>query len=163
MPKPKNVILTLYPNGIGMGFVICENPQELITYGMLKAKPLTKQKHLQILQNYLYYYNPSLVIIRDCETENKNISGRTRSLIKSLVTEAKTHDIKIHYYSRDDIKKTFIAFGNTTKHGINSTLVKWYPELKYRLPKKRRNFDSEHYQSGVFDAFSLMITHFDEG
>ena len=54
----------------------------------------------------------------------------------------------------------FGQFGCITKYEITKILVDWYPQLKSREPQKRKVYEAEHYQTGIFDAFALMLTHY---
>jgi len=151
--------LTLYPNAFGMGYVISENPKELINYGIAKIKPLLKDKYVKRLMSFIKEYKPSLIILRGYSKEDNRISQRVVNVINSFVKEAEKLDLEVYKYSRDDIKEVFQQFGHNSKYGISKTISSWYPELKPRMPDIRKNTKPEHYQMGVFDAFALMLTH----
>ena len=46
------------------------------------------------------------------------------------------------------------AFQFCTKHEIS-----WYPELKKRMPKQRKAWQTEPYTMSYFDALALFVTH----
>jgi len=50
--QTNELILALYPNSAGMGYVICENPKELIGYGVARIKMITKDVHLKRLEKF---------------------------------------------------------------------------------------------------------------
>lgn len=151
--------LVLYPNYFGMGYVICENPKELLNYGMAKIRPFTKDKYIKRLHKYLQQYRPSLIILRGYENDDQRISKRTIAIINSFKNEAEAHNIPVHQYSRKQTKEVFSEFGGKSKFGIAKTISNWYPELKSRMPQFKMNSDLEDYNMGLFDAFSLMLTH----
>jgi hypothetical protein len=72
----------------------------------------------------------------------------------------RAHQLKLHEYSRNQIKEVFNAFGCETKYEIAMKVLSWYPQLQSRTPEKRMAWMAEPYQMGVFDAFSLMLTHY---
>jgi hypothetical protein len=153
------VIVTIYPNAFGMGYVVCEDPKELINYGVARIRPLTKDKYVKWLYGFIKQYRPTLIILRDYDESDNRISKRIVRIIDKFKDEALKLDIPVYGYSRDQIKETFKQFGNNSKYGISKTIVTWYPELKHRMPDLRKNTKAEHYQMGVFDAFALMLTH----
>ncbi|GGG24841.1 hypothetical protein GCM10011344_26860 [Dokdonia pacifica] len=151
--------LVLYPNYFGMGYVICENPKELLNYGMAKIRPFTTDRYIKRLHKYLKQYRPTLIILRGYENDDNRISKRTVGVINSFIQEAEAHDIPVYKYSRTQIKEVFSDFGGKSKFAIAKTIASWYPELEPRKPQFKRNSDLEDYNMGLFDAFSLMLTH----
>lgn len=159
MENNEQLIVALYPSGSGIGYVICENPKELISYGVARIRPLTTSAHLKRLQQFIQEYDPSLILIRGYQERDKRISKRVVKIINAFEEQAKMRKLPVYKYSRDDIKQTFFQFGDNTKYGVSKTISSWYPELQSRMPNPRENQNPEHYQMGVFDAFALMLTH----
>ena len=42
------MVITLYPNAFGMGYVISETPKELINYGIARVRPLSKNHYVKL-------------------------------------------------------------------------------------------------------------------
>lgn len=158
MEKPE-LTLVLYPNYFGMGYLICENPKELLNYGVARITPFTKDRYIKRLHKLLKQYRPALVVLRGYKDTDKRISKRVKSVIESFKNEADNLNISIYQYSRDDIKDVFSQFGGKSKFAVARTIGKWYPELVPRLPKFKKNSDLEDYNMGLFDAFALMLCH----
>jgi hypothetical protein len=151
--------LTLYPNHYGMGYLISETPKEIINYGIARIQPVSRKIYLKRLKSFIQRYQPDLIILKGFEGDYR-ISKRVQKVVREFMNQAEQLDIKVHQYTRDEIKEVFEQFGkNTTKYGINSSIAKWYPELIPKLPDIRRNDKNEDYFMGIFDAFSLMLTH----
>lgn len=157
--KTNQLTLVLYPNYFGMGYLICEDPKELVDYGMAKVRPFTKDRYIKRLQHFMKQYRPSVVILRGFEHSDKRISKRVIAIIEEYEKQAEGLNLKVYKYSRTQIKEVFSEFGSKTKYGISKNIATWYPELKDRMPSVRKNTQSEHYQMGLFDVFALMLTH----
>jgi len=153
------LILVLYPNAYGMGYLLCESPKEIVNYGVARIRPLFNDNYINRLHQYIHYYKPNLIILRNVEGSN-TISKRIKSVVKDFVEHAEAENLPVFQYSRQQIKDIFGEFGGTKKYAIARQLTKWYPELLHRMPAFRNNCHAEHYQMGVFDAFSLMLTHY---
>lgn len=151
--------LVLYPNYYGMGYLICENPKELLRHGMARITPFFKEKYIKRLHKLLKQYRPALVVLRGYENGDNRISKRTIRIINSFKNEAEAHNIPVYQYSRKQIKEVFSGFGGRSKFGIAKTICNWYPELESRKPQFKMNADLEDYNMGRFDAFALMLTH----
>ncbi len=151
--------LVLFPNYFGMRYLICENPKELLNYGMSKIRPFTKDRYIKRLHKFLKQYKPALVILRGYETDDNRISKRTINVINSFKNEAEANNIPVYQYSRTQIKEVLSEFGGKSKFGIAKTISHWYPELSSRMPQFKMNSDLEDYNMGLFDVFALMLTH----
>lgn len=154
------LVVSVYPNAFGMGYVISETPKEPINYGVARIRPLTTSKYIKRLLKFIEHYQPSLILLRGCTDSDNRISKRVTNVIEKFEQEAKKLQLPIHQYSREQIKGVFEQFGGNTKYHISKTICSWYPELKSRMPNIRKSFQAEHYQMGLFDAFALMLTHY---
>ena len=154
------LVLTLYPNAFGMGYVISETPKELINYGVARIRPLSSNQYIKRLLYFVRQYKPTIILLRGYTQSDKRISKRVIRVIKTFEDEAEKMNLLVHKYSREDIKGVFEQFGNNSKYGISKTITSWYPELQSRMPDIRKNTQAEHYQMGVFDAFALMLSHY---
>ena len=157
--KTNPLVVTLYPNSLGMGYVISETPKELINYGIARIRPLTKDKYVKRLLTFIKEYKPTLILLRGYTDADNRISKRVMKVIDAFEREAIKLGLPIFKYSRDDIKETFSQFEGNSKYSISKTITSWYPELKRFMPGIRVYPNPEHYRMGIFDAFSLMLTH----
>ncbi len=151
--------LVLYPNMKGLGYVLCESPNDLINYGILNIQPF-QSKYTKRLKNFVRRYKPNIIILRGYQKRKNRISSRVKTTIRNFERIAIENDISVYRYSREQIKNVFEGFGSTNKYNISKTIAGWYPELQGRLPDIRKHGYSEHYQMGIFDTFSLMLTHY---
>lgn len=158
--KASPMIITLYPNAFGMGYVISESPKELINYGVARIRPLSNNRYVKRLLYFIKHYNPTIIILRGYMESDKRISKRVIRIIQTIEREAEKQGLLVFKYAREDIKEVFKQFGGNSKYEISKTLTSWYPELQPRMPDIRKNTKAEHYQMGVFDAFALMLTHY---
>lgn len=156
-----NLILALYPNTHGIGYVLCEDQKNIIDYGIKINKRNDPNKFLKIVQALLDIANPCIVILRSGARDKQNkVSARIQKNIQMIQDSAQKLNLPVFEYSRWQIKDVFSVFDAQTKHEITQKLVAWYPQLRSRSFEKRKVFDSENYQMAVFDAFSLLIVHF---
>lgn len=152
------VVLSLYPNRRGFGYVCLEWPQKLIDSGIATVRPLCNSGIFDRFEKFLDFYKPQLIVIRDCENLS-SCKKRTQKLIHSITIHAGKVKIPIHHYSREQIRDVFEQFGATTKYEIAQKIIEWFPELSWRAPKIRKPWKDEDYSMGIFDALALAITH----
>jgi hypothetical protein len=72
---------------------------------------------------------------------------------------ATSHSIQIFLVEHDDIRKTFSDMDCETKDDIAAALTRIFTELVWRLPPKRRPWQSEHPRMAIFDAIALGLAY----
>jgi len=153
------MILVMYPNHQGMGYVICEQPNEILNYGIGKFRILSPINYVKRLAKFMKEYRPDVIILKGYDKNSNTIGKRVKKVIDSLEIEALKRDLKVFRYQRIDVVKVFSKYGETHKYGISKTLAKWYPELGRFIAPMRTFLTPESYHMGIFDAFALMHTH----
>lgn len=149
-------MIAIYPNTLGFGYVVLNDKGEILDYGLVAIRPVRNNKCLDRIHEMILYYQPQILILEDYENSNK--SERVRILLKDIC-EYGEDSIKIFKYSREQIRNTFDVFGARNKYEISKKISEAYPQLKSKLPEKRKAWEPENYYQGIFDAMSLVLTH----
>lgn len=161
MSKQNNTVtLVLYPNTFGIGYLVCSGPKDIIDYGLKTIKSKELKAYLKKMDWLFEFCKPDIVLVQDYPKTNNIVSKRTHQFLDELKTKANALGLSIHSYTRNQIKQVFSAFSAESKYEIAMHILGWYPMLKPRKPSPRTAWMSEHYQMGVFDAFSVMLTHY---
>lgn len=151
-----NRVFAIYPNTMGFGFVVLSEKGEILDYGMVSIHPVSNDLCLKRVKEIASYFKPEVLVIEDFENSYK--STRVRKLIADVCSYA-SERMKIFKYSRDQVRDVFDLFGANNKYEISKKIVEAYPQLKSKLPDKRRAWEPENYYQGIFDAMSLIITN----
>lgn len=158
MNKNSNVILSLYPNAKGLGYVCADMPHKLIDYGMITIRPFGSRRVLDRIEKFLDFFQPKLLVVRNCKSESDS-RRKARKVTEKIVALAKEKKLPVYEYTREQIRFVFEQFSATSKYEIAMKIIEWFPELKDRSPKIRKVWMDEDYNMGIFDAFSLINTH----
>lgn len=160
--KKKNtskITIAIYPNERGMGYVVCEHPNDILNYGIGKFKLLSPNNYVKRLLKFIKHYRPEIVILKGYHDSSNAIGNRVKKVVDRLQLEAIKHDVEVFKYPRSEVAKVFAHYGDTNKYEISRTLAGWFPFLKQFLSPLRTFTMSEDYHMGIFDAFALMYTH----
>lgn len=159
MESNNNIVLALYPNTYGIGYVICGKSMDIIDFGLKKVRPRTLRKSLATIQWLFNIGKPDIIVLRDYKNDDFNVSKRTQRVLDEIMKLATSSNLKIYQYSRSQIRDVFGTFQASTKYEIAKKITSWYPQLSSRTPKYRKVFMAENYNMAIFDAFALAITH----
>jgi hypothetical protein len=151
-----NKIISIHINGIGFGYVVLNEKGKIIDYGMVAIQPMSNDKCLKRIKEIVSYHQPEALILENDKNSKK--SERVKNLTKRISNYGK-NDLKITRYTKEEIQNTFEIFKAKNKYERSRKISEGYPELKSKLPERRKAWESENYYQGIFDAMSLFLTH----
>ena len=112
----KRVALVLYPNTIGIGYLVCKSPDDIYDYGIRKIQPFSGYKYIKRVKWLIDYAKPDIVILMDYKKNPKKISKRIQTCIEDVITLANNHNLEVYSYSREQIRQVFVQFRARTKY-----------------------------------------------
>jgi Holliday junction resolvasome RuvABC endonuclease subunit len=158
--KKEQIILSLYPNSIGFGYAIMDNALSVINSQVVQVRPISNTQALKRIKEIITYYEPKIVVIENYHGIGSLKSKRIQKLIEAITRYAIQKNLKIHKYSRSDIRFVFSNFNAHTKYEISCIIAENIKSMEYKLMKPRKISESEKYMAGAFDAVSLGVTHY---
>ena len=82
-----------------------------------------------------------------------------KKLIKKVVDHAKSENLEVYQYSRDQIRFVFEQMGAKTKYEIAELIAPQFKELKDKVPTIRKLWEGESRYMVIFDALSVILVH----
>ena len=145
-----------------LGYAVFEGHKLLLDAGLRvyravgEAEAAMASKRLTVL---LKSFSPSAIVVARERLDRAETSAHIRSLVEVMVRTAGAHSIPIFVIGNDDVRKTFRNMGCETRDEIAVALARIFPELAWRLPPKRRAWQSEHPRMALFDAIALGLAY----
>ncbi len=156
----REVIIAMYPNCHGIGYVIYESLDEIIDFGIKPVERRSIEDFVVQADWLLDFCKPTVIILLDKVDDNRK-SKRIQKGIQNIINMVHQKGLPLHTYTPWHIEKTFTDFGIETKYERSKLLASWFKMLKGRIPIQRKAGDPEDYQMTLFDAFALMVAHLD--
>jgi hypothetical protein len=145
------------------GFVVFEGPDGLLDFGVRgyarrsgPLHPVARRKFLKLVD----VHSPSLIVLRLAPVGSDNRNRRAQMAARSLRQAAKRRSLPWRCLSRNRIKRLFEAQGLTTKYDIASRLAQRFRDLGWKLPRRRKPWQSEGHNMTIFDATAVGVAHF---
>ena len=152
--------LSLDVRSAKFGFVVFEEPDQLADYGVRSYAcghgPLNTVLR-RSFRKLINLYFPSLIVFRIPPNRADNRTRRAKVAAGILRKESKRQSIPIRCISRGTIKRFFRAQGLTNKYRIASYLADRFPNLAWKLPPRRRLWQSERHRMSIFDAVAAGV------
>ena len=154
------IALSLYPNAKGFGYCVVTEPCTFLDYGVVTVRPISNEKCLKRIQKLIKKYSVDTIIIQKLEGKNSHKSTRVQKLHQLIEKLSKEQKLKLHAYTREQIRFVFKKHGAHTKYQIAKLITGWFEDdLKDYMPYYRRPWMCEDYNQGIFDSVSLFLTH----
>jgi hypothetical protein len=153
------IILAIAPNSRGFGFVVFLTRKRIADWGIKEARHNKNAGCINHSAFLIDRYRPSAIILEDWRHQTCRRSERVRALLEAIGQLAIGRGITVYRYSRRQLREVFAGSGKS-KDAIAIAVSQMVPALLPWLPRKRRIWESEQHSMAIFDAASLVLTHY---
>ena len=144
----------------GFGYVIFEEPFSLADFGFARIKGDKYLATMAHFERLLGEFTPGTVVLEDAEALGSRRHHRVRGLIKGLTDLGRERGLTVALLARTEVIARFSSGEKrATKRMIAETLSRHFPEVRLKLPKPRKIYESEHEHMSIFDALALAVTY----
>jgi len=155
---PLKRILAIDPTSKGFGYIVLEDSDFLVDWGIKEARDNKNTRCLKQIRYLIELYQPHVVAVEDCSKHGTRRSERVRDLVAGIIKLAEEQGIRSRQVLRQKVRQAFESFGATTKHEIAQAIARRFPEIADRLPPKRRPYMSEDARMAIFGAAAIALT-----
>lgn len=141
-----------------VGFALFER-LKLIDWGIFNFSQGTQgDAEIQAkVSKFLSLYLPDVVVTRG----TRMVAGQhnARNVLKRLVKMTKSESVPIVVLERAKIGKFFARHECYTKHDIARFAANRFPELQWRIPRRRKPWQPESSTAAMFDAIATALAY----
>ena len=147
-------LLALELRSAKFGFVVFEGPTKLLDWGVRRigTRGNVRASVSVKIRPLVAVHAPSLVIYRSRRRLSAHAKRRFAALTQAIRSEAKSSSIKVRTVSPERVRHFYAAHGQSTKHEIAAWIANQFEELSWKLPQKRKAYQSEAHNTVMFDA-----------
>ena len=109
----------------------------------------------------LEFYRPQVVVVRDRERNSAVEKRRLARIVRVIRKATEKNSARFTMLSSRKLKAHFRSYGPTTKHSIASFVAQMFEEISWKLPNRRKPYESESPAMVVFDAVATGVAYFD--
>jgi len=154
------LILSIFPSTRGFGFALFEGAWIPVDWGFRHASGDKNAICVQKVQSLIERFKPELLLLEDCAGDGSNRGDRVEKLVTEIEKLSLINKVTVKKYSRAQIQECFAQLEAKTKHEIAEAIAGMLPEFPPQLPPPRKIWLPEDYRMSIFDAVSLIFTHF---
>ncbi len=157
-PGPGVRVLAISATGSGWGFFVAEGPASPIDWGTRGFGPRKKRSFLAELRDLLHFYRPAVLVLPSEVDARRSAMAARRLRLFALL--ARSSGVKVQRVEDSSVRSGFESFEASTRHGIASAIAEELPELRPRLPRKRKPWMGDDRRMRIFEAAALAFTYY---
>ncbi len=154
------LILSVFPSVRGFGFALFQGTWVPIDWGFRHVQGDKNSCSLEKVRKLIDEYAPDVLLLEDYAGAGSRRAPRIERLIDDIAALANEFGITVERYSRSRIQECFAEYDAVTKYEIATAISQSLPEFPPQLPPERKIWLPEDYRMSIFDAVSLIFTHF---
>lgn len=147
------------------GFVVFDGPTRLIDWGVRNFSPNAKGQTRIVAKrigDIFDQYGPCRVVVGKRTDERVRVNRHLSSALRTIRREARRRALPLHQIVTAAVRGFFSPKGYTTRYEIASAVAELLEELAWKLPPKRKAWQSESPNALIFDAAALGMAFFAE-
>src|ERR1700728_2861110 len=155
-------ILTIALRSRRFAFSVFEGPDKLLDWGVVFYPLNNSAQHTAAskrIASLFTQFAPSEVVVGRARLLNTREGSGVRPILRSLRDEASSRLIPLCFMRRPELNEVFLRFNVRSKHEIASMVAHAFPELLWKLPPKRKIWESERPRMATFDAIALGFAY----
>lgn len=157
-----NRVMTLDIRSRRFGYVIFDGPHTLLDYGIrthADGEHSVLERRLNSLQSM---FAPSTILVRKTLERSQSKTPTIRPAFNIVKSFARRTVVAVRLIDGSKIRRFFTRKAGTNKHDVARMVADRFPELSWRLPAKRKPWQSEPARMPLFDAASLGVFYFEQ-
>jgi len=156
MPLPKR-LLALEIRASRLGFAVLEGSTRLLDWGVRSFGEQNEKLRSAVsdrIATLLAFHKPSAVVVRVRKYHSAAQNKRFLAIVAAVRAETTRNSTKLFVLTSRQVRARFDPNGEITKHEIATILAKQFEELSWKLPGRRKSYQSEAPAMLVFDALA---------
>ena len=158
--ESKNQILALEIRPRVTGFAVFDEQCHLLDWGRRIHRVKRGELQRVVAKKIAALLNdqqPSMIVVRMRNLQSSPAREKIRVILRVTRREAKKHSITVQMIPPSVIKQFFASRHCNSKHERSTLIARWYPELAWKLPPKRKVWKSEDHRMAIFDAVASAL------
>jgi hypothetical protein len=156
-----NRVLALDLHPRRFGYVVVESPEKLLDWGVRSHRRKGNAADVLIrrrLRPLLELWRPSILVLRSGLRMTQRPHQRRDRLLERISTEAKNHQVVVRILK----KRSGAGRGKRpTKYENARRVAEHFSVLRWKMPPKRKLWESEDYRMSMFTAAALAMAELD--
>jgi hypothetical protein len=162
MAIPKR-LLALEIRASRLGFAVFEGPTKLLDWGVRSFDNDHKTLRSSVsdrISVLLTFYEPLALVMRGRICNSASHRRTLAKIVSAIRVESRRNSTRFIVLTTRQVRNSFFANGKITKHDVALSVAQQFEELTWKLPRRRKFYQSEAPAMVVFEAVANGIAFF---
>jgi hypothetical protein len=160
-PNDRKRLLALDIRSSKVGFAVFEGPTKLLDWGVRWFVDGTLRSTVtDRISTLLTFHTPFAVVVRGRKYYSPSKNRRFATIVSSIRAETRRNSTKLRIITTRQVHDHFDSHGRATKHFVATIIARHFEELSWKLPHRRKSYESEAPTMVIFDAVANGIVFF---
>jgi hypothetical protein len=158
--------LAIFPSREGFGWVVFDGPLSpyrwKVSSAARKEGPSAEKNDrcLKAVEKLLREFRPGCLVLESFDGKESRRHPRIRALCRGLIALAATEGLTVRIITRAEIEKIFGSAPAETREKVAEVVSRYVREYGWRLPDKRKIWESDEPVMALFAATALLVVHY---
>ena len=153
-------ILSLDLRARRFGYAVFEGPHTLLDWGIRTHENGERSLMEYRLDSLRSMFAPSIILVRKTKESHRVGQSMIGHGLRAVKAFAKRVMVVVRVIDGSSLRKFFSEDAKVNKHDVARMVADQFPELSWRLPPKRKPWQTEPTRQSIFDAASLGVFYF---
>lgn len=156
-------LLALEIRASRIGFAVFEGPTRLLDWGVRSFENDRKNLRSSVSDRIgilLAFYEPFALVMRSRISHSASHQRTLAKVIGAIRVESRRHSTRFIVLTTRQVRNSFVAKGKITKYDLALSVAQQFDELTWKLPRRRKSYQSEAPAMVVFEAVANGIAFF---
>ena len=153
-------VLSLDLRARRFGYAVFEGPRTLLDWGIRSHAKGGRSLLKHRLNSLRSMFAPSIILVRKTKETHRVAHSMIRYPLHAVKAFAKRVMVVVRVIDGSSLRKFFSKNLKANKHDVARMVADQFPELSWRLPPKRKPWQTEPTRQSIFDAASLGVFYF---
>jgi hypothetical protein len=155
--KQKSRILAIDLRESRFGYAALEMPGKLLDFGVATFNsPEEACRRLAIL---VRVFRPSVLVLDRGTGHGRRNKRRIRSILRMMRIQGQQASVSVAMISKKALRRFFVQQGARNKDATAQLLSSWFSKLLWKMPPKRKCYQTEWWIMAAFDAVALGVIY----
>jgi hypothetical protein len=147
------------------GFAVLQGPTKLLDWGVgVRWFGRNNRSHKHAVSNRLRalmrLHGPSVVVARRINHYSAPANKRFAAILRSIRAECRRGPTEFKVIPTRRVQRHFALLGHSTRHEVATSLAERFEQLSWKLPRRKKSYQSEATGMLIFDAAATGATFF---
>lgn len=156
---PSGCAIAVVPASRGFGYVVVDSAGKLVAWAAKETREHKNARCVAEVDALITLHRATTLILEDCRSPESRRQKRVCELLAALQELAQERAMELVVLDLTRVRAVLGVHRGGSKDDIFAAVARAFPALAAKVPRRRRQWDTERYAAPIFLAAALCLCH----